>query len=333
VLLLSAMSPTVGAAETPVSVDQIPVVERPQDHFYNAIAGSGKMSVRWEVSPASVPFGSSFTLTLVVSNAANPHELTRPPLAHLDKHPDLLKSLSRFPELFSAVEDLPDEPPSAGEVRFRYKVTPRNEGSSLQVPELTYCYYQPRILQPSRRTQTIHATAVQFTVTKPVVPPLPAVPLDSPQEFLSLRTDGLFTRSGGPGVWAWAGLFAAGLVLLAGWVFGWRVMFPDAARLAAIRRNKAVRIALDRLRRPHVSPEDVAVTLRNYLIARFGLAFTAQTPGEVSAGLAEVGLSPERAAEAEGLLRECDAARFAGPSDTGVSAKRVAEMIERWEGV
>lgn len=326
-LLVAGVAP----AESPTSVDQIPVIERPQKLFYNAIAGSEKLAVRWEVSPGSVPLGGSLTLTLVVANAANPQELVRPPLADLTKDRDLLEALPQFPVLFSAVEDLPDDPPAPGEVRFRYKVTPRNEGT-FRVPELTYRYYQPRA-QQGRRTMAAHSLAVPFTVSKPTVSSAPATPLAAPDEFFAVRSDGMLSRSGGPSGWVWVGLFAVGAVVLTGWVIGWRVLFPDAARLAAIRRHRAVRIALDRLRRPHVTPGDVAVTLRNYLIARFGLAFTAQTPGEVAAGLTEVGVSAERAAEAEELLRDCDAARFAGAGDTAVSAKRAAEMIKRWEGV
>jgi hypothetical protein len=306
-------------AQLPTSVDHIPVIDRPPNHFYGAIAGGKRLEVRWELSPTSAPLGTPLTLTLVVRHAANPHELTRPPLLELDG----------FSTLFSVVEDLPDEPDGSADVTFRYRLTPRIEGG-YQIPELAYCYYEPRA--PSRaRTQTVYAKSVPFQVTKPSQPTEGAVPVIAPPEFFERRDGGAFARSGGPDRWAWVGLFAAGGVAAAGWVVGWQVLFPDAARLARIRHNKAVRTALDRLRKGNPTAEQVAVTVRNYLIARWGLAFTAQTPTEVAAGLGEVGLPPERAAEAEGLLRACDAARFGG--DTAVSANQAAGMIERWEGV
>jgi hypothetical protein len=319
VIILFALASTIATAQPITSVDAIPAVERPADHFYGAIAGKKRVEVRWEVSPNAVPLGESCTLTLVVANAVNPHELTRPPL--LDFAP--------FRDLLSSVEDLTAEPNAAGEVTFTYHVTPRNEGV-FSIPELVFRYYQPNA--PSgRRALTTHATKVPFTVTKPAA--VKGSPLVAPPEFFATRTDGTFTRSGGPGLWAWVVLFAGGVTAGVAWVFGWRRMNPTAARLSAIRRHRAVRVALDRLRQPQLSAEQVGVTLRNYLIARHGLAFTAQTPAEVATGLAEVGVPPERAAEAESLLRACDAARFAGGAEAGVSAKAVADLIERWEGV
>ncbi len=307
----------VSAARLPTSVDDIPVIERPADHFYGAISGPKSTRVRWQLTPAAVPFGESLTLALVVSNVVNPDELTRPRL--LD--------FAAFRAVFSAVEDLPPDPMAGGEATFSYRVTPRNEGP-FHIPELKYCSYQP--LAPAGfRTLTTHATKVQFTVTKPAIPPSP--PLIGPEEFFAVRSDGGFTRSGGPDWWLWVVLIAVGGGVGVVWVVGWRRFYPDAARLAVIRRHRAVRVALDRLRRPKVTANVVAVTLRNYLIARYGLAFTAQTPTEVVAGLAEVGVPAERAAEAEEVLRACDAARFAAATDSPVSAAAVAGMIERWE--
>lgn len=312
-----ALAAPVVRADVPTRVDDIPVIERPPDHFYGAISGPKSVRVRWQLTTAAVPFGESFTLTLVVSNAVNPDELARPPL--LD--------FAEFRTLFSAVEDLPPDPTANDEAAFRYRVTPRNEGT-FSIPELKFCSYQP-LAPAGSRTLTTHAGKEAFAVTRPAVTRSP--PLVGPSEFFTVRADGAFTRSGAPDWWAWVVLFAASVVGGVVWVVGWRRLYPDAARLAAIRRHRAVRIALDRLRRPHVSADAVAVTLRNYLIARWGLAFTAQTPAEVASGLAEVGVPAERAAEAEGVLRACDAARFAAATDTGVSAAAVAAMVERWE--
>ena len=313
-LLLALLTP----AQSPTRVEDIPVLERPREHFYGAISARRSVQVRWQVTPAAVPFGESCTLTLVVSNAVNPDELTRPPL--LD--------FAAFRDLFSSVEDLPPDPTAGGDSTFRYRVTPRREGT-FDIPELKFCSYQP--LAPAGfRTLTTHAPKVPFTVTKPAVPP--STPLIGPDEFFAVRSDGAFTRSGTPDWWMWGVLFAAGVAGGVAWVAGWRRLYPNAVRLAAIRRNRAVRIALDRLRRPKVTADAVAITLRNYLIARYGMTLTAQTPAEVAAGLAEVGVPAVRVTEAEDVLRACDASRFAAATDTPVSAAAVAAMIERWEG-
>lgn len=313
---------TVAVAPPPTSVEQIPVLDRPQDHFYGAIAGPKRVEVWWEVTPAEVPLGESFSLSLVVANAVNPHELSRPPLLEL----------SGFRELFSAVEPLPaDAPTTSGEIAFRYRVTPRNVGTFC-VPELTYRYYQP-LAPEGRRTFTTRAEAIPFVVAKQAEVAVRPVPLVAPEELFDLRTDDGFSRHGGPGVWAWIGLFAGTVGVVVLWVVGWRVLFPDTARLAVLRRNRAVRTALDQLRKPRLSPAEVTITVRNYLIARHGLSFTAQTPAEVASGLTESGLPPERVKEAEELLRQCDAARFAGADNGALSPDRARAMIERWEGV
>lgn len=300
-------------ARPPTKVDEIPPTERPREHFYGAIADKKPLSVRWEATPTSVPFGQSITLTLLVANAVNPRELLRPPLAELPE----------FQDKFTAFEDVPAVV-TADEVRFAYKLAPRNEGP-LDIPELTYRYYHPRFAEGTRE-QTVYAEAVRVNVTKPAEAKAPS-PLIAPAEYLVRRDGGAFTRGGGPSGWLWAGLFGGGVLVWVAWVFGWRVLFPDAARLAAVRRHRAVRIALDRLRRPHLTPADVAVTVRNYLIGRWGLAFTAQTPTEVTEGLLDVGVPAERADEAGELLRACDAARFAGTGDRPVSAGRVRQCL------
>ncbi len=303
------------SAGPPFSVDAIPPVERPSEHFYGAIRDKQPVRVRWELSPASVPLGGSLTLILVVTNAANPHELTRPPLLDLDG----------FRELFTAAEDLPDEP--GADVRFGYKLTPRNVGV-LTVPTLSYSSYWPRAPEGSR-TETTYTQSVRVTVTPAAETTVETVPVAGDESLFALR--GGFSKSGGPNVWWWAVLLASSATLGVVWVVGWRVLFPDAARLARIRRNKAVRTALDRLKGSQ-SAEQIGVTVRNYFISRWGVAYTAQTPAEVAAGLLAAGVPIARKAEAEGLLREIDAARFGG-SVTAVSAERAAELVRRWEGV
>jgi hypothetical protein len=317
--LVSACS--VAGGPPPTSVEHIPAVERPQDHFYGAIAGLKRVEVRWEVAPVSVAYGERLTLILFVANAINPHELTHPPLLDLPE----------FRELFSAVEELPSEVRVSGDVALRYELTPRNEGR-FEIPELVYRVYQPNA-PGGRRTVTSRALTVPFLVTKPATAASPPVPLDGPLEFFARRSDAGNAGRGAPTWWMWVGLFVTGGAIGASWVAAWRWLFPDAARLAVARRNKAARIALDRLRRGPQTPEAVGGVLRNYLIARFGLACTAQTPAEVAAALTAVGVSVERAADAESLLRECDAARFAGSGDTGVSPERVAALIGSFEGV
>ena len=310
--LLVALS--LAAPAAPPSVDAIPPVERPAEHFYGAIAGNKPVRVRWEGVPASVPLGGSFTLTLVVEDAANPHELTRPPLMEL----------ADFRERFTAADPLPDERPGE-DVRFRYRMTPRNAGR-FEVPELEYASYRPTA-PAGHRTDTTYAAGVSFTVTPSAVAVVPPVPVAGDDSLFTLR--GGAGAGGGPGWGWWAGLVAVGAGGCVGWVVGWRVLSPDGVRLARIRRHKAVRVALDRLTRAE-SAEEIGATVRAYLASRWGLAGGAQTPAEVAAGLIAAGVANEHAAEAERLLRDIDAARFGGGE--GVPASRAAGLVRRWEG-
>ena len=321
-ILLLLVAP---AAPRP-SVNDLTAVERQKDDFYGAITGGGKVTAAWALSTDKATLGTDLTLTLTVANAANPHELSRPPLADRDD----------FRKLFAAIEDIPSPtpPPDATKVEFRYKVRPRAEGA-FRIPELKYLYYA-QAAPPDRRFQTAFVAAVPFSVSKPPVPKSPVVPLDGPPQFFQVRGDSVFPPSGGPGAWWWAALLGGAAVLTVGWVVGWRVWYPDAARLARIRRTRAVRVALDRLRTAGRSADPTAATataLRRYLHDRFGLPHTATTPAEVAAGLTELNLPPDRVAEAERLLRACDAARFAATGDVPVSPDEAVRLIERWEGV
>ncbi|MEO2088113.1 MAG: hypothetical protein ABGY75_01270 [Gemmataceae bacterium] len=321
-LLLLLVSP---AAPRP-SVNDLSPVDRQRDDFYGAISGGKKVTAAWALSTDKAKLGADLTLTLTVTNAANPHELSRPPLADRDD----------FRKLFGVIEDIPGPapPPDAAKVEFRYKVRPRAEGA-FRVPELKYLYYA-QAAPPDRRFQTAFVAAVPFSVSKPPVPKSPVVPLDGPPQFFQVRSAAVFPPAGGPGPWWWAGLLGGAAVLAVGWIVGWRVLNPDAARLARVRRTRAVRVSLDRLRAAGRSPDPTAATaaaFRRYLHDRFGLPYSATTPAEVAAGLTGLNLPPDRIAEAEQLLRACDAARFAPVGDAPVSPTGAVRLIERWEGV
>ena len=322
VCLLAA--PALPASAQPrVGLSDLTPLDRQKDDFYGAVADGGRrVTATWSLTPASVTVGGDMTLTLTVGNAANPHELTRPSLAARDD----------FRQLFQVIEDLPTQ--TSNPAAFRYKVRPRTTGQ-FQIPELKYLYYAAQA-PPDRRFQTAYATPLPFTVTEPVVKASPAVPLDGPPRFFELRANSAFARSGGPGVGWYAAVFGLVAAAAVGWVAGWRALFPDAVRLARIRRNRAVRVALDRLRKAATATDPTAATataFRGYLVARFGVPPSAQTPGEVGDGLRQLGFAADRTEEAEGLLRRCDVARFAGASDTAVSPRTAADLIERWEGV
>lgn len=309
----------------PPSVEDLTAVERQTEHFYNAVA-TKKVEVAWSADPATVPRDGEVMLTLTVRNAANPHELTRPNLAAMDAVTKLFQVIDRV------------DPPAARdakEVRFTYTLRPREVGAAV-VPALKYVYYRSDFADGDR-FQTTYAKALTVTVTPPapkVSPASPAVPLEAPEEFFKLAEDSHRFRV--PGRFGWLLPVAAIPVVVAGWVIVWRWVFPDAARLAKLRRNRAVRRALDQLRSARESPDPAggaAGAFRRYLVGRYGVPSTAQTPSEIAAALEELGEPTERVNDAAAFLRSCDATRFADPGDNGVSVAAQAEaLILAWEG-
>ncbi|MFO0848448.1 MAG: BatD family protein [Gemmataceae bacterium] len=291
-------------------------MDRAREHFYDAVA-AGEVRVSWSADPTAVPQGGDVTLTLIVRGAANPAELRKPDL----------RKLPKYGERFQVI-DRTDPPPKsdAAEVRFTYTLRPR-QTSPVEVPALRYAYYRPG-LPEGRRFQTAYADPLTLTVTAPPSAAAPPpVPLDGPEKFFHLATD-----RGKPVVprWAWAVPPLLVPVTVGGWVLGWRWLFPDAARRAKLRRTRAVRIALDRLKRAGTAPDpaaEAAATVHGYLAGRFSLPPAAQTPTEIAVALREAGQPESLAEAAAGFLTACDTARFAPAGDGGLPLVEQAERF------
>jgi hypothetical protein len=308
------------------SVEDLPPVERQARDFYNALAAGPKgVEAAWAVDPPTVPVNGELKLTLTVRHATNPYELAKPDL----------RKLAEFTSRFQVLDRTdPPAAPDAAEARFTYGLRPRSTDVK-DIPPLKYVYF--RKVGRDWKPFTAYAASVPLTVTAPAAKPTPAappVPLDAPEEFFTLAEERQPTAN--PGRFGWLLPVAAVPVLVAVWVGLWRWLFPDAVRLAKLRRNRAARLALDRLKKARASADPAgaaAAAFRGYLIVRFGMPPAAQTPAEVSAALASVECPADRAAGAEAFLRACDAARFTPSADDGLSLALQAEaLITAWEG-
>lgn len=315
--------------KAPTRLDELGPVVRSQPDFYGAIARPGKrVEVAWAFSAASVELGGSVRLTLTIRDAVNPRELARP---------DLAKS-SAFTETFSHIEPVPaDEPPEdAKSVELVYLLRPRNEGK-FEIAPPKYQYFRPGTL-PGKEFQTPFFDPLTLTVTKPVVKAAPPVPMSGPESFFE-PAGGSYAASGTVPRSYWLSLLTAPPLVLAAWVLGWRWMYPDAARLARLRRNRVVRRTLDRLRAAHRVPDpaaEMSAVFRDYLTARYGLPPGANTPGEVLAGLRELKFEDARTEEASELLSRCDSQRFSVLAD-GTTARDgliadAIRLVRSWEG-
>ncbi len=319
-LLILNQSPIVNAQEPPL-------VGQPTAHFYGA-QGSG-VKVAWSLDRTTVPLDEEIVATLTITNATNPQKITRPDL----------KKLPEFHSLFT-ITDNPSPPPDADvrEVKFSYRLRPRDRDVK-EVPALDFHYYNPAAAAGKQFPLT-RARRIDITVTapKPKLRP-PVVPLGEPEHLFTITTgsevlDGPpFT----PGIWACVVAGLLGPLMAFGWYFAWRRVFPDAARLAKIRRSRAARRAVDTIRRAGRTP-DPSGTLANavlgYLRGRFPLPSGAVTPTEVGTALAELGVAAPECDAAANFFRECDAARFSPAGDNALSLAADAEaLITRLEAV
>jgi hypothetical protein len=300
-----------------------PALFEPGEHYYKAEGFS--VRVKWEVPVTKVEEGRDLSATLVVTGATNPTKVVKPDL----------KKLRAFDHF--TVTDVPEaaRTESDKEIRFAYKLRPRNR-SVTQVPALEFKFRSlaaPPGKNPFRLTR---AESVDITVTEP--PPKPITPM--------FEADRLFEIATGPGVlrvpftpcrWAWGAAALFGPLAALAWYLAWRRVYPDAAKLARLRRSRADRRATEAIRRSGRSadpPAAIAAAVLGYLRAHFPLPESAVTPSEIAEALTEVGVPEVAAEQTADVFRACDRARFAPPGDRGASLAHDAETaITRLEAL
>jgi hypothetical protein len=297
----------------------IPSVGQPEEHFYGA-RGSG-VKVAWSLDRDKVPLDGEVVATLTITNATNPTKITRPDL----------KKLPAFHSLFTVIDNT-DPPPAtdAREVKFTYRLRPRDEAVK-EVPALDFYYYNPAAAEGKQFPLT-RAKKVAITVLPPKPKLVPVVPLSEPDELFAI-TKGPELLTGEPfvpGKLVWILIGVLGPFLALGWYGAWRRMFPDAARLAKMRRSRAARRAMEAIRKSGRTPDPPA-TIANavlvYLRTRFPLPVGTVTPTEIGAALTELGVPSSECAAASAFFTACDTARFSPSGDSAVSLAATAEAL------
>jgi hypothetical protein len=110
------------------------------------------------------------------------------------------------------------------------------------------------------------------------------------------------------------------------WYVWWRWRRPSAAKLAALRRSRAVRHALDALARSDSADRIAQITTR-FLHERVGLPTSAATALEIAAHLEAVRMAPTILEQAKVFFQRCDAARFGPQRDSGEELRTDAERL------
>jgi hypothetical protein len=182
----------------------------------------------------------------------------------------------------------------------------------------------------------VRGPAIKVTAARPR--PSPAIPLNAPDHLFEVATGPLILGEPfNPGAWAWVVLLLAGPLVAVSWFVVWRRVYPDAARLARLRRTRAVRRVNDaicRAGRTADPPAAIEVAILGYLRTRFPLPPGAETPPEVREALVSAGLPVPAADDVEAFLRRCDEARFAPTRDAATSlGPDTAALVARLEGV
>lgn len=306
-------------AHCPLSAQ--PQFFEPKEHYYKA-RGAG-VGVRWVVEPKEVQAGRDLTATLVITGATNPTEIVKPDLRKL-KPFDVFK-----------VTDVPDPPRAAGdkEVRFAYKLAPRSTAVK-EIPPLEFAYFNPNAAEGKRFpvTRTDRDEDAPITVREAPKVERPITPLDAPEHLFVIETGpGVLGR--GPFVpcrWAWLAAVGFGPLAALGWFLAWRRVYPDAARLARIRRSRAARRAIETIRKSGRTPDPsaaIANAVLGYLRTRFPLPESAVTPSEIAHALREFEVPAEAADQTEAVFRACDRARFAPEGGADASLAAAAEAL------
>jgi hypothetical protein len=314
VIFAACLSASLGTA-----VAQAPLFE-PTEHFYKM--RGAKVAAKWSVDRTELPEDGTLTATLTFEGVANPAEAVRPDLAKVRDEQGRYPYRDRF-----QIEDVP----SAGNGRqpeFVWKLRPR----STQVNRLpTFEFWYDSGVKAGNPYRKGRAAGIDLVVTPAVKPPPPVVPILEPDELFKLRPVEMpVYQPKPPGPEAWLFPFVLGAVVAGTWFWVWRRIYPDGARLAKLRRSRALRQASDAIRRAGHSDDPagtVAAALIGYLRSRYHLPAGSETPGEVANAVEKAGVSAENATLIAAFLQKCDAARFAPASDNPLSLAAEAQLV------
>lgn len=313
-LVLGACCLTVAEAPDNAPLeDDIPVVGRPAGLPFSGACGAFDLEAKAE--PTTLRAEMPLALSLTV-RATGP--VRRPP-RRID-----LRDLPAFVERFF-IEDPPAGTHQLNSTTwvFAYQLKPRSAAVD-EVPGVPFVFFNPSLRPTSKGFQIRFTDPIPLRI-QPATAFRPAAPLP----------DAVYQYSTGPELLArereWAlpseaaqiGLLAGPpLLCLCGYA-AWRRLFPDAARRARLRRSRAARKALRRMK-----AVGAIVAAADYLRERFDLPAAEPTPTDVAAALERAGCSQALIVEATGFFKDCDAARFMpGGAVTADLPARAAHLI------
>jgi len=285
-MLLLLLTAALGFAD-----DEIPAIYQSSPNFSNAI-GTGSLTVTATAEPTTLTFGNCIVFTLTIDRVRNPAKVHRP-----------------FLERTGFAVNRLDETVGDQRVVFRYQLWP-NSTAVTEIPSMRFDYYYPESAE-EMRLRTKYTEAIPIVVKpKEIVAPLYTLP----ERFsVPIAHD---ATPWTPPLGAWIAAPALLAILAYFWVYIWRMVNPQGARLAALQRHQAVRHAVAAIQRAERGGDptgDVLKAFQAYLRERFNVTASAATPQELGEELNRR-FPTDVATPVERLLREGDAARFGGAS-------------------
>jgi hypothetical protein len=271
----------------------------------------GTFRIEAAAEPTSVQVEDPLVLTLTITSSS---PATKPPgRLKLHEHKQLDQDFE--------IDDLSDQDgkPDDRTWTFSYRLRPRHLQAT-KIPRLKFVYFQPRT-----GFQTTYTSALTLTLKPREKTSLLADQKETAgelkQKYPLATGDSVLDRNAADELPALPYLLV--LLLLPplaclAWYQVWCRLYPDAARLAHLRRSRAARQALKALRglkkqQPaNEAGTAVAAAVGRYLRQRLELPAAELTPFEVIVSLQQAGVPTALAEQVAYLLHACDAARF-GP--------------------
>ncbi|MFQ3650537.1 MAG: hypothetical protein SNJ75_09400 [Gemmataceae bacterium] len=318
-------------------LDEAPLIGRPVEWpFSQAVAGFVRQEGRFvlpfslqvEASPTQLNSDEPLILSVTV-RALGP--VKKPPARlALDELPAFAKAfhLSDWPN--ETGDPTPSSPATLW--RWRYRLVPRGPWVS-EIPSVPFLFYNPDFTPPERGYQLLFAEPIPLRVRPPEKL---GPPPDYPPSVMQPLPDSELTRSVSrwqpDGRSAVVAVLGPPLICLLGWWL-WQRCNPDAARLAALRKQRAARQALDALHRtprdPRAAAEHLVAVLTTYLRDRYQLRSQTPTPVEVATTLARMGAETLAKRVAE-WWQQADAVRF-GQQQQPLSVSAVRTLLRELE--
>jgi len=319
--------PVPGTVTTqPITIEVLRLPEAGRPESFSGVVGH--LNVRASLDRTTVKRGEAATLTAVVSGWGN-LDAMKPPVVSL---PPGLRKYSSTENRESGAQPFNDSYRMEGKALFDTVIVPTTVGD-LTIPPIAVAYFDPN----TGRYDVARSEPVVLHAEPGAGGELPGAVVSGagqlkplPNHLVSQGSNVLLSALA-----TLAHLAAIGWLAAAG-VVRWRrsvlARDPRLARMrgAASRAAKQIRIANGLPAREAAAL--IASALAGYVADQLDLPPATVSAASVESLLTEAGVSAGTASAAAGLLRDCDAARFAPVATSSPIADRASDLLRRLEG-